>query len=72
MDIDIGVTVNFDGKPTRQHGIGWSDTPLAIAFLKPYLITPLNNNFLEIRILTSQNTGKKETFVQVSDHFTNN
>nr|CAG4715111.1 unnamed protein product [Naegleria fowleri] len=58
---NIGVTLNFSGKPTRSHGIGWSEFPNMIAYLKPYLITPLSV-FVEIRILSS--TIKKETFIQ--------
>jgi len=58
---NIGVTINFSGKPTRSHGIGWSEAPNMVGYLKPYLITPLSV-FVEIRILST--TVKKDTFIQ--------
>ena len=57
----IGVTINFSGKPSRSHGIGWSEAPNMIGYLKPYLIAPLSV-FVEVRILST--TVKKDTFIQ--------
>ncbi|KAL9656228.1 hypothetical protein ABK040_007843 [Willaertia magna] len=58
---NIGVTINFNGKPTRSFGIGWTEIPNMISYLKPYLITPLGV-YVEIRILS--NVIKKDTFIQ--------
>jgi tetratricopeptide (TPR) repeat protein len=58
---NIGITINFDGKPTRKHGIGWGEMPPCVGFLEPYLIAPVGM-FVEIRILS--NTGKNDTFIQ--------
>lgn len=59
--IDIGITVNFEGKPTRKYGIGWGEMPPCIGYLEPYLIAPVGM-FVEIRILS--NSGQNDPFVQ--------
>ncbi|KAL0481518.1 vacuolar protein sorting protein VPS39 [Acrasis kona] len=62
LNNNFSVMMNFEGKPTRSAAIMWTETPLTTAFLKPYLISPLSNSTLEIRIL--QTPSKKETLIQ--------
>ncbi len=50
----LGICFTYDGKPSRQDPIAWSDVPIAISYHHPYLIAILANDTIECR---NQQTG---------------
>lgn len=47
---NVGIFVGADGKPTRKHGLPWTETPIAAATLPPYAVAALPSAF-EVRNL---------------------
>jgi hypothetical protein len=47
---NVGIFVGADGKPTRKHGLPWTETPTATVGFPPYAVAALPNNF-EVRNL---------------------
>ncbi|KAH3745033.1 vesicle fusion protein [Pelomyxa schiedti] len=49
---NLGVTVDYEGRPTRSHALIWTEPPASVVFAYPYAIA-IAKAFLEIRTLLS-------------------
>jgi len=47
---NVGIFVGAGGKPTRKHGLPWTETPSATVGFPPYAVAALTNSF-EVRNL---------------------
>ncbi len=50
---NIGIFIGFDGRPTRNVGLAWSDPPLALTFSYPYVLALLPRG-VEVWLAVSQ------------------
>jgi hypothetical protein len=44
---NVGIFVGPDGKPTRKHGLPWTDSPTAVVGFAPYAVAALPS-FVEV------------------------
>jgi hypothetical protein len=47
-NVEISIFIGYDGKPTRKHGLSWSESPSVLGYSFPYVIAVLPNNSVEI------------------------
>eukprot|EP01080_Neovahlkampfia_damariscottae_P001204 gene1204-11294_t len=64
-----GITIDFEGKPTRRYGLNFNELPNIIGYLNPYLICCLKDS-IEIRWLRNSQNGTLIQKIQLNSIIT--